>query len=293
MNGGIILINKEKGLSSQKVDSIIKRSLPFKKVGHLGTLDPLAEGLLVILIDDGTKYAKYFEDSRKKYLLEVRLGATSISLDDEAPLIDIKDFNYTGKEECLDKILSSFVTKYLQTPPLYSAIKVNGDPLYKYAVRNKEVEIKPRPVEVYNIKRTTPITYKDSFSYFSLEVESSKGFYVRSLAKEIGDKIGISSMASYIRRLEVGPFKLDDALTLVDLTNNKYSFIDPYNYLNFKVKTIDDLLVKDVLNGVRLSNKILGNEQYYKVETKDHVPLAIYKLNEENKYYEMDLLVKR
>lgn len=292
MKGGILLINKEKNYSSTKVDTILKKKLSTKKIGHLGTLDPLAEGLLVVLVDDGTKYNKYLLEGTKTYELVVRLGATSVSLDYESLLTSVTDFDYRGQEDILDKYLNSKIGKYIQYPPIYSAIKVNGKKLYDYALNNKEVEIKGREVEIYDIKRTSPISYEDNQSYFSLEVTTSKGFYVRSLAKEIGDYLNVPSMAHNIKRLKVGDFHIDNSIKVddIDITNVKY--INPYDLLNFPVIKLDDSNIFKVKNGQKLSVSLFDSHEYYKIHNLNNEPIAIYKYNKDIDKYEIDLMVR-
>ena len=288
IKSGFILINKPIKLSSQRVDSIIKKKYNLNKVGHLGTLDPLAEGLLVVAINDATKYFKYFENLSKKYILRLRLGATSKTLDNEGEITEAVDTNLMEKESYIDEILANFPRKYLQTPPIYSAIKVGGTPLYKYALKNEDVEIKKRPVEIYSLKRLSNIEYIDGSSYLDIELFVSKGFYVRSFAKELGDVLSIPAMAEEIKRVEVGKFNIDDSVSLDD----EIKILDPTTYLDFKEIEIDDKLYKIIINGSKLDPKILNTKDDYVILKHKSLKIAIYKFEKDENIYRMDLLIK-
>ena len=286
---GFILIDKPLKLSSQRVDTILKKKYNLNKVGHLGTLDPLATGLLVVCIDDGTKYFKYFEDLPKKYILKIRFGATSPSLDKESELYNIIDTDLRGKESYLDSVLESFPKNYDQTPPLYSAIKVDGMPLYKYAIKNKDVEIKKRNVSIYSIKRTSDIEYINGSSYMYLELFVSKGFYVRSFAKELGDAINTPSMADEIRRVEIGPFNLDNSIEIDDEISN---VINPLDYLDFPLIEINEKLYKLIQSGIQLDRSFTKVIQNHIILTYKNEKIAIYKFDGEVNRYRLDILIK-
>ena len=293
MNGGLLLVNKEKNISSNKVDSKIKRALSYHKVGHLGTLDPLATGLMVVLLGDSTKLAKYFDDSTKEYLLRVRLGATSDSLDYETPLKDLVDANLLGEEERIDSLLLSFMGKITQTPPLYSAIKVNGEKLYRMANDGIMINVIPREVEVFEIKRVSPISYHDGSSYFDLIVDASKGFYVRSLAKDIGRALNIPAMSDFIKRLKVGNFRLEDAYTVDDIQAGNYKLLNPFDYLEMEEIKANEKMTHIVLNGGALSKSMFKSQNRYKVYSPSNELLAIYCYSQEKDCFVMDCLVKK
>ena len=164
MKGGFILVNKNDDKSSNNLDNLIKRELGFAKVGHLGTLDPLAKGLMILMVDDATKCAKYFDDLSKVYEVKIRLGATSNSLDYETPLKDIMDIDLRGREIEIDDYLESFKGVSMQKPPLYSAIKEKGKKYYEIVKNNPDYTPKDREVTMYSIERITPIEYIDSNS---------------------------------------------------------------------------------------------------------------------------------
>ena len=286
---GFILIDKPLKLSSQRVDTIIKKKYNLNKVGHLGTLDPLATGLLVVGLNEGCKYFKYFENLPKRYRLRIRLGATSTTLDNEGELSNLIDTDLRGKESYIDSMLESFPKDYDQTPPIYSAIKKDGIPLYKYALKNKDVEIKKRHVSIYTLSRTSNIEYKDGSSYFYIDLFVSKGFYIRSFAKELGDTLNIPSMADEIRRIEVGPFKIENSISIDDEIN---TILNPIDYLDFESIEIDDKLYKFIKNGSKLDKSITKQtKDYIILKHKDEI-IAIYKYDSDEELYRIDLMVK-
>ena len=198
----------------------------------------------------------------------------------------------TKKALCISKernyILKSSIKKYLQTPPIYSAIKVSGTPLYKYAIKNKEVEIKKREVEIYDIKRLSDIRYIDNQSFVDIYLYVSKGFYVRSFAKEIGEYLSIPTLADDIRRIQVGPFKIEDSKKLDD----DLILINPLDYLCFNSIDIDNDLYKSVLNGQRLSSDLINFSNEFIILKYKNEPIAIYKKDNEKDNYKLDLLIK-
>ena len=292
MKGGFILVNKNDDKSSNNLDNLIKRELGFAKVGHLGTLDPLAKGLMILMVDDATKCAKYFDDLSKVYEVKIRLGATSDSLDYETPLKDIMDIDLRGREIEIDDYLESFKGVSMQEPPLYSAIKENGKKYYEIVKNNPDYTPKDREVTMYSIERITPIEYIDSNSFFTIRCHVSKGYYVRSLARDIGKTLGISSMAASINRIKVGPFSLNNAYTKEEILNNKYEMINPLSYINIPSITVDKYTEKKVLNGIGLDMSLFKGEPLYKIYSGKEL-IAIYKRSIEKSQYVMDLLIKR
>ncbi|MCR5741682.1 MAG: tRNA pseudouridine(55) synthase TruB [Gammaproteobacteria bacterium] len=291
MKSGFILVNKNDDKTSNNLDNYIKKNLQFKRVGHLGTLDPLAKGLMILMVDDATKYAKYFDNLDKTYIIEVMLGKTTRSLDLEGEVISEMDFDYTSKEDELDNILNSFKGKYQQTPPIYSSIKVNGKKYYELANKNIDFEPKKRDVEVFDIKRLSDISYHDNVSTFTLIVHVSKGYYVRSLAKEIGDKLNVPSLCSSILRVKSGEFSLGDAYTKEEILEGNYKFVNPLDYLDFNEYIIDKSLETLVLNGAKIKLPPNYKHEYYIIRNAQKEDIAIYKRDEN--IYKMDLLIKR
>ena len=289
MNGGFLLIKKDREISSNNLDNRVKRALSFSKVGHLGTLDPLAEGLLIVMVDRATKLAKYFDDLDKVYELEIRLGARTRSLDLEGEITEFKEVDFENREELIDETLKSFIGKSSQIPPLASAIKVNGKKLYELERQNIDYTPKGRDVELIDVKRISDIKTIDSNTYFTCLCHTSKGYYVRSLARDFGDKLNVPSLASGINRVRVGKFSVEDAYTLNDIESGNYKLINPLDYLDFKRVNLDD--TTDLKNGVWIKN-IYGNHEYIIFCDKKGTPIAISKLDTVKNVYRIDTMLE-
>lgn len=181
---GVIIIDKPKEYTSHDIVYLVKKILK-EKVGHTGTLDPNATGVLPLLIGEGTKISKYLINHDKEYLATIKLGEKTTTLDSEGEIVEKKrvDENYINKEK-VQEVLNAFIGKVLQTPPMYSAIKVKGKKLYEYARKGIQVEIKPRQIEIYNISLE-----KIENNEITIRVKCSKGTYIRSLCSDIAEKL--------------------------------------------------------------------------------------------------------
>ena len=213
MISGILNIHKEIGLTSHDVVARVRRILHEKRVGHAGTLDPAAEGVLPVCIGFGTRVVEYLSNARKVYCAEIILGITSDTFDREGLVTSIDEvpqFNCSEIEVVLDK----FRGKFDQIPPIFSAIKVAGKPVYKAARegRGDEIELKPRPIEIFELKLLSC-----QIPRLILWVECSKGTYIRSLAQDIGQELGCGAYLHHLVRVQSGPFHLDTAITLGEL----------------------------------------------------------------------------
>ncbi|MBR2704186.1 MAG: tRNA pseudouridine(55) synthase TruB [Clostridia bacterium] len=195
---GIIIINKPKNLTSNNVVNKVRHILNCK-VGHTGTLDPNATGVLPLLLGDGTKFSKYLINHDKKYQAVLKLGIKMSTADVEGEVIEEKgvDDNIFSNEK-LEEILSSFVGKQTQTPPIYSAIKVNGKKLYDYARRGIEVEVPSREIEIYGMDL---ISFDKEAKTITFDVQCSKGTYIRSLCEDIAEKLNTVGYMLELNRL--------------------------------------------------------------------------------------------
>lgn len=266
---GIIIINKEKDWTSndivQKLKGIFK-----KKVGHTGTLDPQATGVLPILVGKGTSLSKYLINHDKEYIATIKLGKKTSTGDGEGEVIEEKPINEKYLEEdYIKKILEKFKGKQSQIPPMYSAIKVNGKKLYEYARKGKQIELKPREIEIYNIelievsKDTKEIVYK---------VWCSKGTYIRSLCEDISKKLETVGFMKELNRTRVGEFEIDQAIKILDvenikdLSNLKFISIEEFFKNKKSVSLSEEKLIK-FLNGVKV---FVGfDDGIYKVYSND------------------------
>ena len=183
---GLIIINKPKGFTSQDVVSKIKKVLNIKKAGHTGTLDPLATGVLPVLIGKYTKLSKYLIEHNKVYRAKIQFGEKRTTGDLEGEIVETSDVKVKDIIKIKD-VLSSMIGKQLQIPPIYSAIKVNGKKLYEYARNDENVEIPPREIEIYNLDF---INFNENEQVLEFEVCCSKGTYIRTLCEDISKKLG-------------------------------------------------------------------------------------------------------
>lgn len=269
---GIILIDKPKGVTSHDIVYKVKKLLN-EKVGHTGTLDPNATGVLPLLVGRGTKLSKYLMNHDKTYIVTLKLGEKTDTADSEGKVIEKKEVSKEvfSKEKLL-QTFSDFTGKILQTPPIYSAIKVNGKKLYEYARKGQEVEIKPREIEIYKISL---IEINQIANTIEFEVSCSKGTYIRSLCEDIAKELNTVGYMKELRRVQVGEFLIKDSITVEDLQKNEDNkdfilshFIDLQKYFaKFRIIELSQEEARKFLNGVKLSsNKENG---IYRVQSEN------------------------
>ena len=210
MKDGIVIVNKGEGISSHAVVSRVKRLFSADKAGHTGTLDPLATGVLPVLIGRGVKASEFMLTSDKHYIATLTLGLTTDTEDITGEVTERREVNLTESE--VAAATRSFVGKYMQTPPMYSALKVGGKKLYELARRGVTVEREPREVEIFSIE-----CKKISDTDYSLDVHCSKGTYIRTLCADIGAKLGVGGIMKTLCRGSASGFSLSDAHTLEEL----------------------------------------------------------------------------
>lgn len=255
---GIIIINKHKGCTSHDIVYKVKKMFN-EKVGHTGTLDPMATGVLPLLIGKGTQCSKYLINHDKIYNVTLQLGEKTDTADSEGKVIETKEVKEkTLKKENIEKILEKFKGKQEQIPPIYSAIKVNGKKLYEYARKGQEVEIKPRKIEIYNIEL---LNIKEKQKQIEFKVSCSKGTYIRSLCEDIAQRLETVGYMLELKRIQVGNFNIKEAITIEQLENNidNKEFIEE-NFIQFeeifknkeKIE-LDDRKLRLFLNGVQLT----------------------------------------
>lgn len=216
---GILPLWKEKGMTSFDCVFKVRRLLGIKKVGHAGTLDPEVDGVLPIAIGRGTKVLEYMLDSDKTYTGEVYLGCSTSTEDGTGEIIEKEEVDKNLTEESIDRILESFEGEIEQIPPMFSAVRYKGKRLYEYAFEGIEVERPSRIVEIYSIRRTSDLIYdeQEKAAKFSFEVRSSKGTYIRTLAVDIGKKLGYPAHMSQLTRSESGPINASQTVRLEEI----------------------------------------------------------------------------
>jgi len=209
------LINKEKGCASFKNISILRRVLNLKKVGFAGTLDPMASGLLIMASGKATKFLDAFHSLDKVYGAQIELGKISDTFDAEGVIKETKHKKEISKEQIQKLLDKKFTGTILQTPPIFSAKKINGQKAYDLARENKKVKLKPVKITINEIK-----ILKYEYPYIDLEINCSKGTYIRSIANDLGKKLKIGGMLVKLKRTSIGPFDLKHSLLQKDITSN-------------------------------------------------------------------------
>lgn len=219
MKSGLIILNKGEGLTSQSAVTRVKRLLGAKKAGHTGTLDPLATGVLPILIERGVKASEFMLTGDKHYRATLLLGITTDTEDITGTVLS--ECSVVPSEEDVRAAILSFVGEYMQTPPMYSALKVGGKKLCDLAREGKEIEREARPVKIFSVE-TTRLSERE----YSLDIHCSKGTYIRTLCADIGKKLGTGGVMKTLCRTEAAGFTLDDSYTLEELEGMSESEIE-------------------------------------------------------------------
>lgn len=255
---GVLNIFKNSGMSSFDVVRIVKKVACEKKVGHTGTLDPEAIGVLPVCLGKATKIIDYIMNDKKSYKVKFKLGVTTTTYDLEGEILSETDTSNITVEETLEAI-NKFKGTYNQVPPMYSALKKNGVRLYELARKGIEVEREGRPITIYDIK-----DIEINLPYISMEVTCSKGTYIRSLCYDIGEELKVGACMTELRRTETSCFHERDSINIKDLTSeNIHNYIisieDALKYYP-KLK-VNEGFSKLLINGVRVMDRRLTNEK--------------------------------
>lgn len=250
---GIIVINKPKNCTSHDVVRNAKKILN-EKVGHTGTLDPNATGVLPLLVGKGTQISKYLINHDKTYEAVLKLGEKTDTADVEGQIIETKEVRPSNLEkENVENVLKSLIGKQEQIPPIYSAIKVKGKKLYEYARQGQNIEIEPRTIEIYDLElihiENQEITYK---------VHCSKGTYIRTLCEQIAEKLGTVGYMKELKRTQVGEFIIENSATIEELENNvdKYFITIEKYFENCPQIQLNTKKLQLFLNGVQLTHEL-------------------------------------
>ena len=263
---GILLINKPAGYTSHDIVGIVRKKLHTKKVGHCGTLDPDATGVLVVCVNKATKAIQFLMSDTKFYRATLSLGKSTDTYDASGKVLEEKEVGALSENQVID-VLNSFMGKSKQKPPIYSAIKVNGKKLYEYARNGEEVEIKERDIEIMMIEL---IDFSNNEIVF--DVKCSKGTYIRSLCVDIAQKLGYPGHMSHLERRQAGHFSIEDCITLEQLEKGDYTLhsieeaLGDYPKLKLKDPTI-------VYHGKQIKSNLTGKIAIYDNHNKI---LAIY-----------------
>lgn len=270
-NSGIIVINKPKDLTSRDVVNIISKNLNIKKVGHNGTLDPLATGVLVICFGKYTKLNDLLTSHEKEYIAEVTLGLETDTLDITGKILN-KNTPHITKEEII-KALKNFEKTYSQEVPKYSAVKVSGKKLYEYAREGKEVILPKKEVTIYQNELLSFTENK-----FTFKTKVSKGTYIRSLIRDILASLNETGTMSNLKRTKQGIFKLEDSYTLDDIKQGNFKVLKVKDVLNIPKIIAEGNLKKQIINGAKIKGTYPNEVLFLDKEGNE---LAIYEKKDE------------
>lgn len=273
---GIVIIDKESDMTSRDVVDRVGKIFNTKKVGHTGTLDPLATGVLVVCVNKATKLVDKITSTKKEYIAECVFGISTDTLDIEGNVLSSEDA-IISENKIID-VLNSFKGVYNQEVPIYSAVKINGRKLYEYARENIEVKLPSREVKIYDIILLDKPTYKDNHTYITFKVKVSKGTYIRSLIRDIANRLNTVGIMTNLRRVSQGKFKIDDSVKLNDLKVD--NLITIKDILDVKKIELTNDIEKKVLNGASIKNIYNENEVLF---MKDNKEIALYKIDDNNK----------
>ena len=274
---GFLFIDKPKGMTSQSVCNRIRKSFNIKKVGHIGTLDPFATGLLIVSLNKATKCEMFLSGDDKEYIATLKLGSKTSTGDIEGEVTESKEVKQYSIEE-IKEALNSFLGESYQLPPMTSAIKINGQKLYELAHKGKEID---RPKRLIKVHEISLISYQDDIIVFKAKV--SKGTYLRTLGEDIALKLGTVGHLIELRRSKVGPYKIEDSKPLDEISLNDIKSTFDVLKEDALVKEFDEAMIKDIKDGK--INYLLEDSKFDKilVINHSHEVIAMY-IKEDDKY---------
>ena len=272
---GLLLINKDKNMTSRDVINKLNHIFSMKKIGHTGTLDPLATGVMVCLFGKYTKLVDLITGYDKEYIAEIKLGVKTDTLDITGNVIETKKVKITNED--ILQVFNEFPKEYMQEVPIYSAVKINGKKLYEYARNNKLIELPKRKVNIYNLEL---ISFNKDIITFKVKV--SKGTYIRSLINDLCEKLNTIGTMNNLIRTKQGNFDIKDSYKLEDILNGNYNFQNIKEFLDYPVIEIPNELIKKVENGNKVEN--IFNIEDKVIFTKNNKDLAIYENKNNNLY---------
>ena len=269
---GIVIIDKPKGYTSREIVDIVGKNYKTRKVGHTGTLDPLATGVLVICIGKATKIVELITSYDKEYIATFKFGVLTDSLDSEGNIIN--DNKIILEEEHIKKALKELTGTYMQEVPIYSAVRINGKKLYEYAREGLEVELPKHEVTISSLELLN-ISEEDGHTIIKVKCHVSKGTYIRSLGNDIAKILGTTAIMTDLRRTKQGDFTIENAITLDKLDENTKLLSIKDCLSDYKTIKTDSILEEDIRNGKILKNKYNAKKILFENEQGD--ALALYK----------------
>lgn len=268
MISGILNINKEVGISSSKCVSLVKKALDTRKVGHTGTLDLEAGGVLPIVIGKATRVSDFLMDEDKEYITEAIFGKRTDTLDYDGKVVDTSDKTFTREE--LEEAIKNFTGEITQIPPMYSALKVNGQKLYDLARKGIEVERKKRQVNIYSFE-----IIDFDFPKATFKITCSKGTYIRTLIDDLGEKLGSFAYVNSLTRSKVGDFYIQDAIDSKDLLDmNLEEVLEKLEPVDYALKSYPDIVLdksylKQATNGMTMHVDQMDLDKLFRVYVED------------------------
>ncbi len=268
MISGILNINKEVGISSSKCVSLVKKALDTRKVGHTGTLDLEAGGVLPIVIGKATRVSDFLMDEDKEYITEAIFGKRTDTLDYDGKVVDTSDKTFTRED--LEEAIKDFIGKITQIPPMYSALKVNGQKLYDLARKGIEVERKKRQVNIYSFE-----IIDFDFPKATFKITCSKGTYIRTLIDDLGEKLGSFAYVNSLTRSKVGDFYIEDAIDSKDLLDmNLEEVLEKLEPVDYALKSYPDIVLdksylKQATNGMTMHVDQMDLDKLFRVYVED------------------------
>lgn len=277
---GVLIVDKNIGYTSRDVVNIVSKELNTKKIGHTGTLDPLASGVLVLCIGKALKVAELITSYDKEYIAKVRLGYETDTLDREGNIVKSCEYKYFTKKE-IESVLQKFIGKIKQEVPKYSAVKVNGKKLYEYARAGIEVELPIHDVEIYSLDIVGDIENSNGYLEFTIKCTVSKGTYIRSLVRDIGVSLGVYATMVSLRRVRQGKFDINNSYTISDIKSGNYEIKSIIDILDIDKIMVDDKMAFKVKNG-QVLDKFFDNDKAMILNSSNEL-LAIYEQGMNNK----------
>ena len=242
---GIVLLNKSRGISSFKAINKLKWIIGSSKVGHAGTLDPIAEGLLIVMINNATKFSDNLMKRDKEYFVELELGYETDTYDIEGEITEKYEGNINISDEKIIEAVNSFAGEIMQVPPMYSAIKINGEKLYELARKGIEVEREARKVKIYSIREIN-VEHKEKCR-ISFYTEVSSGTYIRSLVRDIGRKLGVYATMTRLVRTKIDKYSIEESVLLEEIEEK----------LGKAKETSGENVCKDISNNMEKTKEII------------------------------------
>ena len=253
----IIVVNKDKDYTSRDVVNVIGKIFNTKKVGHTGTLDPLATGVLIVCMNKALKVVDLITASDKEYIAKVVLGIDTDTLDITGNIIN--ECRTNVNVDMVKSVLNSFIGKSIQEVPKYSAVKVNGKKLYEYARNGIDVELPKREIQIFDIELISDIDIVDGHQEFSFRVKVSKGTYIRSLIRDIGIKLGCFACMKELTRTKQGRFSIDESYTLNDIKNGNYKLLNIKDVIDIEKLVVSNDMLFRIKNGMILDKFFISD----------------------------------